>query len=330
VEALSGTLYVGGYSTAKIYVVDIGQKAVVKTIDLPTGALPDWLALSPDGSKLFCSSNFLDESYYRVYIIDTETNTYVDKVGVCEDPKGIAFTPDGSIAAVVQEWDISLIDVATLTYNNDTFDTISGVRGTGGIAVHPSLNKLYFPGKDFPSGTINQVYISDVGGGATPTASTLGTGSGIITDIAMTSEGGRLFINEVGSTDTLHFVDVNGDGSVGSSSSKTIVHTPDYNYNNKIGLAPDDQKVYVPAYSASKLDYVGVSDTDTLQSIDMSEYASLYTGPRDIAFSSGSTYGFVLIDATNDSIVIMNTSDNSVVDTISLPDCNPRSLVYKQ
>ena len=92
----------------------------------------------------------------------------------------------------------------------------------------------------------------------------------------------------------------------------------------------DDNTIYVTAFSSSMLDYVGVSDTDTLKSIDLSAYASLYHGPRDIAFSPGSTYGFVLIDATSDSIVIMKTSDNSVVDTIALPDCDPRSLVYKQ
>ena len=229
-EALTGTLYVGGYSTAKIYVVDVGQKAVVKTIDLPTGALPDWLALSPDKTKLFCSSDFVDELSHRVYFINSETNTYEDKIGVCESPRGIAFTPDGNIAAVVQEFDISLIDVASLTYNNDSSDTIANVRGSGGIAIHPTLNKLYLPGKDYPTATTNQVYVSDIEGSATATGSTLGSGSGNLTDIAITSDGSKIFVNEVGATDTVHFVDINSDGSIGSSSQKTIVHSPDYNY----------------------------------------------------------------------------------------------------
>ncbi|UCB45652.1 MAG: hypothetical protein JSV25_15835, partial [Spirochaetota bacterium] len=105
-------LYVGGYDTAKIYVIGPEAKDIVTTIDLPVNAKPDWLTLSPDGKKLYCSSDnpLADPIESHVYIIDTETNTYEKSVEVCNSPRGIAFTPDGSIAAVACMVDIALID----------------------------------------------------------------------------------------------------------------------------------------------------------------------------------------------------------------------------
>jgi hypothetical protein len=50
------TIYVGGYDTAKIYVIGPEAKDIVTTINLPAVAQPDWLTLSPDNKKLYCSS----------------------------------------------------------------------------------------------------------------------------------------------------------------------------------------------------------------------------------------------------------------------------------
>jgi DNA-binding beta-propeller fold protein YncE len=323
-ESLEGKLYVGGYNTEQVYVVDIEQKAVVKIIDFPAGVQPDWLTLSPDGTKLFCSALNL----FQVHVIDTTTDTYVDAVDVCENPKGIAFTSDGGIAAVVQDFDISLIDVDTLTYNNDTSDTISGVRGTGGIVIHPTLNKLYLPGKDITF-TDNQVYVSDIVGNATPVGYTILHPSDL-KDVEITADGSMLFVSGFGLLDIMHFLDVNtADGSINSHISKDIEHISDWNYTGEMELAPDNTKLYIGAYSSSMLDYVDLPNIITMESIDFSDYTSPGTGPRDIAFSPGSTYAFVLVDGMDDLIVILKTSDDSVIDTIPLPNCDPRSLVYK-
>ena len=326
-EALEGSLYVGSYSSDKVYVVDIVKKEIVKTIDLPAGAQPDWLTLSPDGSKLFCSTHSLNQ----VHVIDTATNTYVDAVNVCAKPKGIAFTPDGSIAAVVQENDISLIDVNTLAYNADTTDTINGVAGTGGIAIHPTLNKLYLPSTDvIPTSQI--VYVSDIVGNATPVGYAILHSNKLI-DVEINSDGSKLFVSGWGSPDTIHFLDVySSDGSLCCLITKEMEHlTTDFNYNDKLRLTPDNTRLYIGAYSASMLDYVDLSSNNKKVFIDLANYTSNHTGPRDIAFSPGSSYAFVLIDGDDDLIIILNTSDDSVIDTIPLPkSCDPTSLVYKQ
>jgi len=323
-ESLAGKLYVGGYNTEQIYVVDIEQKAIVKIIDLPTGVQPDWLTLSPDGKSLFLSANNQDQ----IHIIDTDTNCYKTSVDVCENPKGIAFTPDGSIAAVVQDDDISLIDVDALTYNYDTSDTIIGVRGIGGIAIHPILNVLYAPGKDVSS--INQVYSSDIVGNATPVAYSILHPS-LLNDVEITADGSRLFVSAVGQIDAMHFFDLNtSDGSIQSHISKDMLHVRgDNDYSGKMRLMPDNKRLYIGAYSSAMLDYIDLSNIDTRVSIDIVDYTNLGTGPTDIVFSAGSSYAFVLIDGMDDLIIILNTSDDSVIDTISLPNCDPRSIVYK-
>ena len=297
---------------------------VVRTIGLPPGAQPDWLTLSPDGKSLFLSAY----NQAQIHIIDTDTNSYKTSVNVCPAPMGIAFTPDGSIAAVVQDDDISLIDVDTLTYNFDTSDTIIGVIGTGGITIHPTLNMLYAPGKDI-SLTINQVYSSDIVGNATPVGYTLLHPSEL-KDVEITADGSMLFVNGFGSLDVIHFLDVNAaDGSINSHFSRDIEHISDWNYTGKMGLIPDNTKLYIGAYSSSMLDYVDLSNINSMESIDLADYTNLWTGPKDIVFSAGSSYAFVLIDGTDDLIIILKTSDDSVIDTISLPNCDPRSLVYK-
>jgi DNA-binding beta-propeller fold protein YncE len=327
-ELLAGTLYVGGYSTDKVYVVDVTQLRVVQTIDLPGGAEPDWLTLSPDGKSLFISAY----NQAQIHIIDTDTNSYKTAVDVCPTPTGIDFTPDGSIALVrhgTSGNDVALIDTQTLSYDSNN-DTIWGVYGSGGIAVHPTLNKFYAPGKD-ASLTNNQVHVSDITGNATP-ASYAVSHTNTMKDIEIAADGSSLFVSGVGQIDVIHFFDVNtADGSIQSHITKEMEHErSDNDYQGKMRLTPDNTRLYIGAYSACVLDYIELSNIVTSNSIDLIDYTDIGNGPRDVVFSSGSSFGFVLIDGPDDLIVVIRTSDDSVIDTILLPNCDPRSLAYKQ
>jgi len=327
------TLYVGGFATGKIYAINPNSKELITTIDLPVGAQPDWLTLSPDNKKLYCSSNFIDGSNPRVYVIDTETNTYEGEVNVGSSPRGIAFTPDGSKATVVCTGgsDIALIDAATLTYNKDISDTIYGFSGSGGIAIHPTINKLY------AAETNGGVGVADVQGGASISYYRPARPSGSLIDVAITSDGTSLFATGhyywSGSADAyLDFSLSQADGSITGESVKEI---GGYMANlGRITVRPDDQVVYAPILSESLIDYFTTADPSTVWDIDVSAHVSGYYGPRHIAFSDDSKFGFVLIDdygdgPTDDLIVVLHTSDNSIVGTIDLPECDPKSIVYK-
>jgi DNA-binding beta-propeller fold protein YncE len=327
-EALTGTLYVGGYSTDKVYVVDIAQLRVVQSIDLPGGSEPDWLTLSPDGKSLYLSAY----NQAQIHIIDTDSNSYKTAVDVCPAPMGIDFTPDGSIALVrhgSNSDDIALIDTQTLSYDSNN-DTIRDVYGSGGIAVHPALNKFYVTGTDEFS-TTNQVHVSDIVGNATPASYSI-SHTNFLRDVEISADGGSLFVSASGEIDVIHFLDVNAaNGSIQSHITKEMEHErSDNDYQGKIRVTPNNTRLYIGAYSSCVLDYIELSNIVTSNYIDLIDYAQIGNGPRDVVFSSGSSFGFVLIDGPDDLVVVIRTSDDSVIDTILLPNCDPRSLVYKQ
>jgi YVTN family beta-propeller protein len=319
---LSGTLYIGGYSTEKIYVVDLGNTASIASIDLPAGAQPDWLTLSPDKTKLYCSS----ESNTKVYIINTVTNEYEKEVAnICTGPRGIAFTPDGTIAAVVCAGgqDIALIDTATGTYNNNSEDTIpywGDYDEKYGIAIHPTLNKCYVA-----SGPT--IAYGDVAGGATMAATYSITGSGIY-DIAVSSNGSRVYssalITDPALGETVVTLSVDGSGSLSEIDTAECVS----NNLKKLRLSPDQNKVYVPMMSLSAIDYMNTSNTSTMTSIDLTPYGQ--AGAQDVVFSADSKKAFAVIDSTTDSILVIDTATGTVDQQIILPACDPKSIAFKQ
>jgi YVTN family beta-propeller protein len=319
---VTARVYVGGYDTAKIYVVNPTSKELVQTIDLPAGAQPDWLALSPDNKKLYCSSEAED----KIYIVDVESNSFETSVAVADAPRGIAFTPDGTKAAVVCNGVddlIALIDTASPNYTGTSSEKVTSFEGEGGIVIHPTNNKLY------AAGTNSEIGYADVTGGVAASKFGLAFNSmgSTVEDVALS--GNNLFVTQQDLPDKYVHLDISPtDGSV-SVSTTNPSSVENFSYG-KITVAPNGQRLYAPIFSASRIDYFSPSDISTVSSVDLSAYTTTFTGPRDITLSDDSALAFALIDSDADLIVILNTSDNSVLGTISLPSgSNPRSLVYK-
>jgi YVTN family beta-propeller protein len=86
-------LYVGGLQQVNVY--DIASAALLGSI--PTGSLPAWLALTPDGSRVF-TANFDG----TVTMADTRTFTPLATLnfGAVSAPEYVTITPDGTQAWV--------------------------------------------------------------------------------------------------------------------------------------------------------------------------------------------------------------------------------------
>jgi YVTN family beta-propeller protein len=315
-------LYVGGYNsaneTAAVYVVKPDAKEVVKTIDLPGTAQPDWLTISPDGKKLYCSST----AESKVYIIDAETNTYEKSVSVCPNPKGISFTPDGSKAVVGCFYDLSIIDVATGSYtNNDPDATISGFLGQiGGIQVHPTNNKLYAAVDD------GYIAFSNVAGSATVTKQLAASVS--LADIAVSSGGDNLYTSAQGTNYIVICTINSGDGSVAVQNEG--LHSAVVYFDN-IALSPDNKLLYMERSCASDIDYVETSNPTNVQVLDIAYAGIPEYGQRDVVFSSDSSLAFVLFGSISvHKIVVVNTKNKTVEGAIDLPENEYLSLVYTE
>jgi YVTN family beta-propeller protein len=88
--------YVANRAAGVVTVVDTAIDKVVATIPIPDGP-PQYLAFSPDGSRLYVSVfNDPDRSINRVAVLDTQTNTVLTTIKVGTRPYALAVNPDGS------------------------------------------------------------------------------------------------------------------------------------------------------------------------------------------------------------------------------------------
>jgi YVTN family beta-propeller protein len=85
-------VYVTLGTVSSIVVVNTQTLAVVRTIAMPTNLFG--AALTPDGRRLIVTSNISDYAY----VVDTATNQLVGSFFVGQGPRGIAISPDNSLA----------------------------------------------------------------------------------------------------------------------------------------------------------------------------------------------------------------------------------------
>lgn len=84
----------GDWDDSFVYKIDVERLEIVAVV--PTGAVPKFLQVTPDGSKLVVS-NWCG---FDVSIIDTATDTELGRVDVGRHPRGIAIDSDSEVAYV--------------------------------------------------------------------------------------------------------------------------------------------------------------------------------------------------------------------------------------
>ncbi|WP_425102325.1 beta-propeller fold lactonase family protein [Tropicibacter sp. S64] len=90
-DAARGRLFVSDWYNARIWVLDAADLSVLQ--DLPTGAAPAGLALSPDGRVLASADKDADQ----VSLFDAETLNFMGREPVGTRPFGLRFAPDGRL-----------------------------------------------------------------------------------------------------------------------------------------------------------------------------------------------------------------------------------------
>jgi YVTN family beta-propeller protein len=100
----------GSWDGSYVYKIDVASLRIVAVV--PTGAVPKFLAVSPDGSRLVVS-NWCG---FDVTVVDTATDRVIGAVDVGRHPRGIAITADSRYAfvAVMGEARIDVIDLVEL------------------------------------------------------------------------------------------------------------------------------------------------------------------------------------------------------------------------
>jgi YVTN family beta-propeller protein len=108
----------GSWDDSYVYKIDVTTLEIVAVV--PTGAVPKFLAVSPDGSRLVVS-NWCG---FDVSIIDTATDTELGRVDVGRHPRGVAIRSDSRYAyvTVMGEARIDVIDLQSLNVVNSIRD----------------------------------------------------------------------------------------------------------------------------------------------------------------------------------------------------------------
>ncbi|MFP5489785.1 MAG: YncE family protein, partial [Acidimicrobiia bacterium] len=108
----------GDWDDSYVYKIDVATFEIVAVI--PTGAVPKFLAVSPDGSRLVVS-NWCG---FDVSVIDTATDTELGRVDVGRHPRGVAIRGDSRYAyvTVMGEARIDVIDLRSLNVVNSIRD----------------------------------------------------------------------------------------------------------------------------------------------------------------------------------------------------------------
>jgi YVTN family beta-propeller protein len=112
----------GAWDDSFVYEIDVATLSIVDVV--PTGAVPKFLAVSPDGRRLVVS-NWCG---FDVTVIDTATGTPLGRVDVGRHPRGIAITSDSRLAfvSVMGEARIDVIDLGALRVVHSIRDAAGG------------------------------------------------------------------------------------------------------------------------------------------------------------------------------------------------------------
>ena len=113
--------YVVNQRSNNVSVIDTATNMVVATV--PVGAVPGWVAVTPDGKHAYVTNGNAGNPPSTVSVIDTATNMVVATVPVGLGPGALAVTPDGKhvYVTIIYVTDtsvqgaVSVIDTATNT-----------------------------------------------------------------------------------------------------------------------------------------------------------------------------------------------------------------------
>jgi YVTN family beta-propeller protein/VCBS repeat-containing protein len=165
---------------------------------IPVGGNPSGVAFSPDGSLAYITAYITDDNG-TVSVIDTATHTVidadtatpaVDPITVGRNPRGVAFSPDGSLAYVTNYGGntVSVIDTATQTVidTDPATPAVDGIQvgGASGVAVSPDGRSAYVTG----GGRVSVILLGVNGGSTVAVTSAGGPVSGPVTLTATASD----------------------------------------------------------------------------------------------------------------------------------------------
>ncbi|HEX4599986.1 MAG TPA: beta-propeller fold lactonase family protein [Gemmatimonadales bacterium] len=116
------TAYVTNQYSNNVSVIDVPSATVVATIPIPNGLSPYVVRVSPDGTRLFISTNGS-----TVFIVDTRTLQFIASVQVGFAPNAFAVNPDARLIYVSAAFGASVSEIDMFTGTVLRTFSVSGI-----------------------------------------------------------------------------------------------------------------------------------------------------------------------------------------------------------
>jgi YVTN family beta-propeller protein len=285
--------YVTNWIDNSVWVIDIATNNVVGS-PIPVGRLPEGVAVTPDGTKVYVANNNLNlngtgTDTDTVSVITTATNTVVATITVGNQPSGVAVTPDGTKVYVVnQGGTVSVIATAS----NTVVATVTVGANPSGVAVTPDGTK---------------VYVVNTGYGGSSTVSVIATASNTVVGspipvgffprgIAITPDGTKVYVTNQ-SDGTVSVIVTATNNVVGSQI--TVEKLP-----LGVAVTPDGTKVYVANRGSGTVSAIATATNAVVATIPVGG------NPYGIAVTPDGTNVYV---TTGNTVSVIDTATNNVV-----------------
>jgi YVTN family beta-propeller protein len=173
--------YVGLFGDNAVAVIDTTSSKVLATIDV---AAPDGLVITPDGAKLYVSSN----TGGVIDVIDTATEHVTTSIAVGLQPAGLAISRDGRhvVAAIQGDGKVVVIDTSS-----DTVTSTLAVAKPHNAALSADGVSAYIASQVTTAPAVDVVGVPGAAAGATFTLDK--------SPRALCAAGGKLYVTVAGS-----------------------------------------------------------------------------------------------------------------------------------
>ena len=289
---------------------------VVSTIEMGKEmGKPSWIAITPDRTRAYMVHYWSN----TVTVINTDPsspdfNKVVSTIEVGGYPLILAITPDGTRAYVTHHMsfvgNVSVIDTDPSSPDfNKVVSTIEAGGYPGGIAITPDGTRAYVT--SYGNSPVLVIDTDPSGPDFNKVVSTIEGADGPPYRVAITPDGTRAYITSTSySGNNVSVIDTDPSSPDFNKVVSTIEAGP---FPAGIAITPDGTRAYVEHLSSGD---VSVIDTKTNTLIDtFSIPTTIGTMHNGIAITPDVSHVYV---AHYRSVVVIDTSDNSVVDTITM------------
>ncbi|PRX43622.1 serine/threonine-protein kinase [Prauserella shujinwangii] len=264
---------------------------------VPVGALPESVALTPDGRRAYVA-NAADDT---VSVLDTRRNEVVATVPVGDDPGGIAVSPDGTKVYVAnfRTDTISVIE----TGNNTVTATIPAGRGPDRVAFGPEGSDRGYV-TNAVAGAVsvldlrNDTIVGTVDVGAKPF------------EVMVSPGGGQLYVTDF-TDDSVTVVDTAGGTVTGT--------IPVGTRPQDSAFSPDGRRAYIPNESDGTVAVIDTRSRSVVARIDVGAQ------PQGVAVAPDGESVYV-VSAGPGTLSVIDAAANQVTGVVPV-GADPRDVV---